>query len=167
MMRYSFEHYDTHGYLKASLWLWLGWLFLARAWVVLVLAGVSREHGPTILSLIYPDTQMLYVGLVAGLPSMILMWLIHLRHIKRWYVWLWVAWGRTLTLLTLVIQGGQTLYHIYLQHGVFQWANALTLLILLWFFLYLARSQRVKDCFDAFSSSAHLPREVCRVAEKL
>ncbi|MCG3721580.1 DUF2919 domain-containing protein [Vibrio cincinnatiensis] len=165
-MRYSFEHYDSHGYLKASLWLWLGWLFLARAWVVFVVAGVSRENGPTILRFIYPDTQMLYLGLVAGIPSLLLMWLIHLRHIKRWYVWIWVGWGRTLTLLTLAVQWLQTLYHVYLQHGAFQWANALTLLILLWFFLYLARSQRVKDCFDSFSSSAHLSQEAGRVAKK-
>ncbi|EKO3593173.1 DUF2919 family protein, partial [Vibrio metschnikovii] len=65
-MRYPIEHYDRYGYLNASLWLWLGWLFLARAWVVFVVAGVSREHGSTILSFVYPDHDMLYLGLMTG-----------------------------------------------------------------------------------------------------
>ena len=36
-VRYSLEQYDKHGFLKAPLWLWLGWLFLAKAWVIFIL----------------------------------------------------------------------------------------------------------------------------------
>ncbi|EKO3579000.1 DUF2919 domain-containing protein [Vibrio metschnikovii] len=148
-MRYPIEHYDRYGYLNASLWLWLGWLFLARAWVVFVVAGVSREHGSTILSFVYPDHDMLYLGLVTGLPSLLLMWLIHLRQEQRRLLIAGFRLGRAMTLCVLIIQLVQTVYHVYLDHGAFQWANALTLLILLWFGFYLIRSRRVKACFDS------------------
>ncbi|WP_154218762.1 DUF2919 family protein, partial [Vibrio parahaemolyticus] len=41
-MRYSFDQYDAHGFLKAPILVWLGWMFLARSWVVFAMAGGSR-----------------------------------------------------------------------------------------------------------------------------
>lgn len=146
-MRYAIEQYDTHGYLKAPVWLWLGWLFLARAWIVFVIAGVSRDSGTQILSLIYPGNQTLYLGMAAGVPSVVLMWLIGLRHPKRRKVNVLFGAGRWLTLLTAATQFVQTGYHVYLQHGAFYWTNALTLLILFWFSLYVYYSRGVRDCF--------------------
>ncbi len=146
-VRYTIEQYDTHGYLKAPTWLWLGWLFLARAWIVFVVAGVSRDSGSQILSFVYPGNAALYIGLVAGVPGIALMWLISLRHPERRWINALFRTGRWLTLLTASVQFIQTGYHVYLQHGAFHWANALTLLILLWLVLYVYRSRSVRDCF--------------------
>lgn len=146
-MRYALEQYDVHGYLKAPLWLWLGWLFLARAWIVFVVAGVSRDSGTPILSFIYPGHSALYIGLAVGVPGIALMWLISLRHPQRPKINALFRTGRWLTLLTTLAQFLQTGYHVYLQQGAFHWANAFTLLILLWFMLYVCRSRTVRDCF--------------------
>ncbi|MGO3799245.1 MAG: DUF2919 family protein, partial [Vibrio casei] len=48
-MRYAIEEYDKNGYLKPSVWLYLGWLLLAKAWVVFVIAGASRDVGTRLL----------------------------------------------------------------------------------------------------------------------
>ncbi|MGT0149122.1 DUF2919 family protein [Vibrio metschnikovii] len=86
---------------------------------------------------------------MTGLPSLLLMWLIHLRQEQRRLLIAGFRLGRAMTLCVLIIQLVQTVYHVYLDHGAFQWANALTLLILLWFGFYLIRSRRVKACFDS------------------
>lgn len=147
-MRYALERYDQHGFLKAPKLIWLGWLFLAKAWIVFVVAGASRDNGTKILTIVYPDHSMLYLGLIMGLPSIILMWLISLRAPERSWLNRIVSMGKPLTLLMVILQFMQTLYHIYLEHGVFNWANASTLLVLLWFGLYLLKSKSVRDCFS-------------------
>ncbi|MFN3017258.1 DUF2919 domain-containing protein [Vibrio coralliilyticus] len=148
-MRYTLEQYDKHGFLKAPKWLWLGWLFLAKAWVVFVVAGASRESGAKILNIVYPDHSMLYLGLAMGLPSIALMWMISLRSPERKWISHLVSWGKTITMLAIGGQFVQTLYHVYLEHGAFRWANAATLLFLLWFMLYIYKSRSVRDCFSA------------------
>lgn len=147
-MQYPIEQYDAQGYLKAPFWLWLGWFFLARAWVVFVVAGVSRTGGNDILAWVYPNTATLYLGLAAGLPGLLLMWLIGLRQPQRGLINTLVRCGRAITLLTAGLQLVQTGYHTYVLHGSFHWANALTLLILLWLILYVLRSRRVKMCLS-------------------
>lgn len=144
-MRYSIEQYDSQGFLKAPLWLWLGWLWLNRAWVILVMAGVSREHGSRLLERVYPDHGLLYTGLAMSLPVLGLMWLITLRHVQRPRINQIIAQGRLITLLVVVGQFVQAAWQVYLQQGAFHWANALTLLLLLWFGIYLLRSRQVAD----------------------
>lgn len=58
-------------------------MFLARSWVVFAMAGVSRESGSKLLSIVYPDSSTLYLGLLAGVPSLLLMWLMGLRQPER------------------------------------------------------------------------------------
>ncbi|NVD06119.1 DUF2919 domain-containing protein [Vibrio sp. JPW-9-11-11] len=148
-MRYAIEQYDKHGYLKAPKLLWLGWFLLAKAWVVFVVAGASRESGSKILAIIYPDQTMLYLGLVMGIPSLVLMWLFGLRNPERRIITRLVEWGRSITLLTACAQLVQAAYHVYLAHGAFSWANGVVMLLLLWFILYVINSRSVRDSFIA------------------
>lgn len=144
-MRYLIEQYDKNGFLRAPKWLWFGWLLLAKAWIVFIGAGASRESGSEILSIIYPDHTMLYLGLAMGLPSIALMWLIGLRSPDREWVNRLVSWGKPITLITAAAQFVQTLYHVHLTHGAFSWPNGATLLLLMWFMLYVSKSTTVKD----------------------
>ncbi|KAB1455025.1 DUF2919 domain-containing protein [Vibrio panuliri] len=153
-MLYSIEQYDKNGNLHAPKWLWLGWMLLAKAWVVFIVAGVSRDSGNTILSYVYPDHNMLYLGLVMGLPSIALMWLISLRSPERRWAGKLVSWGKPITLLTTLSQLTQSLYHVYLQAGEFSWANGVIMLVLLWFAIYVHRSKTVRDCFKLNQTSA-------------
>jgi len=146
-VRYAIEQYDKHGFLKAPKLLWFSWLFLAKAWIVFVVAGASRESGSKILSIVYPDHTMLYLGLAMGVPSIALMWLVNLRSPERHWVNRIVAWGRSITLVTATLQLSQTMYHVYLVHGAFSWANGAVMLLLLWLIIYIARSRSVRDSF--------------------
>lgn len=146
-MRYAIEQYDKHGFLKAPKLLWFSWLFLAKAWIVFVVAGASRESGSKILSIVYPDHTMLYLGLAMGVPSIALMWLVNLRSPERHWVNRIVAWGRSITLVTATLQLSQTMYHVYLVHGAFSWTNGAVMLLLLWLIIYIARSRSVRDSF--------------------
>ncbi|TFH91876.1 DUF2919 domain-containing protein [Vibrio ouci] len=146
-MRYAIEQYDKHGFLKAPKLLWFSWLFLAKAWIVFVVAGASRESGSKILSIVYPDHTMLYLGLAMGVPSIALMWLVNLRSPERHWVNRIVAWGRSITLVTATLQLSQTMYHVYLVHGAFSWTNGAVMLLLLWLIIYVARSRSVRDSF--------------------
>ncbi len=145
IVRYSLEQYDKHGFLKAPLWLWLGWLFLAKAWVIFILAGASRENGAQILDIIYPDHALFYLDLGMGLPSLALMWAIGLRSPDRGWVSKTLSVAKPITLLIIAGQFSQTVYHVYLEHGVFQWSSAITLVILLWFMLYTYNSRHVRE----------------------
>lgn len=145
-MRYPIEDYDKHGYLKAPIWLWLGWIFLAKAWVVFVVAGVSRESGSKLLEIIYPVKDTLYLGLAIGLPSILLMWLIGFRNPDRIWINRFISWGRGLTLLLIVGHLGLVIYQITLDKGVFSWSHSITAVLLIWFFLFVWKSRRLKEC---------------------
>ncbi|CAM2748170.1 DUF2919 domain-containing protein [Vibrio mytili] len=148
IVRYSFDQYDTHGFLKAPVMVWLGWMFLARSWVVFAMAGVSRDSGSKILAIAYPDSSTLYLGLSMGIPSLLLMWFMGLRHPDRPKINSLTKYGREVTLILSGVQLVQTMYHVYLEHGVFNWANALTITLLTWFIIYLLNGRWVKDCFN-------------------
>ncbi|MGF1749742.1 MULTISPECIES: DUF2919 domain-containing protein [Vibrio] len=145
-MRYAFEQYDKHGFLKAPIWLWLGWFFLVRAWVVFVVAGASRNEGVTILEYVYPDQKMLYIGLAMGLPIAIAMWLISLRKPESTYINGLVNYLKPISLIVVAGQLIHTTYLVNLQHWGFSWTNAVTLVLLLWFAIYLVNSRTVVDC---------------------
>ncbi len=146
-MRYSIEQYDKDGFLSPPKWLWLGWVFLAKAWVVFIVAGASRDEGAKLLEIIYPIHSTLYIGLVFGLPALILIWLMGLRNQDRKRICGVLSHGKPITLLLVFSQVGLVIYQIYLEAVKFSWSNAVTLVILLWLLIYIAKSRRVRDCF--------------------
>ncbi|WP_153447487.1 DUF2919 domain-containing protein [Vibrio algicola] len=148
-MRYAIEDYDKNGFLKPSAWLWLGWIFLAKAWIVFIVASASRDLSVKLLTLIYPVNNSLYAGLIVGLPVVALAWCIGLRKPERKWLNRLISQGWLLTTLTVAIQFGLTLYHLSFTYWRFNWSDALTLLGLIWFLLFLLQSQKTKDTFVA------------------
>ena len=148
-MRYGIEQYDQHGFLKAPIWLWLGCAFLIRAWVVFVVAGASRQEGSQILQYVYPNHTMLYLGLMMGLPVVLGMWLLGLRTSESHRINYLVSFFRGTSLIVVGLQLLHTVYLIRLEHWQFSWANAITLVLLVWFAIYLVNSRDVKDCLSA------------------
>ncbi|MGR5093634.1 DUF2919 domain-containing protein [Vibrio maritimus] len=144
-MRYGIEQYDQHGLLKTPVLLWVGWAFLIRAWVVFVVAGASRQEGSTILQYVYPNHTMLYLGLAMGLPIVVGMWLVGLRKSDSTKTNFIVSQLKPVTLLIVMLQLGHTVYLVDLQHWQFTWTNAVTLVSLIWFAIYLLNSRRVAD----------------------
>ncbi|WP_261872945.1 DUF2919 domain-containing protein [Vibrio rarus] len=150
-MRYLIEAYDKNGYLKAPVWLWLCWLFLARGWIVFVLAGVTKDQGSDTLAMIYPNATSLYIMMAMGVPSLLLMWLIELRSPNRPRLNQVIGVGRPVSLLLTVAQLVLELHYIVLQHGRFSWGGSLSVVGLSWIVIYLYNSRRVKDCFKSIS----------------
>ncbi len=146
-MRYRIEDYDKNGFLKPSIWLWLGWLFIAKAWVVFIVASASRDMSSRLLELIYPIHNNLYLGLAIGAPVVVMAWLIGLRHPERAWVQVSLRWGRELTMLCAVLQFALTLQQLSQTRWLFNWVDAITLLGLGWFLFFMLRSRRVKDTF--------------------
>lgn len=145
-MRYGIEQYDQHGILKTPIWLWLGWAFLTRAWVVFIVAGASRQEGSQILEYVYPNHTMLYFGLIMGLPIVVGMWLVGLRKADSDRVNRCVGYLRWISILVVALQLAHTVYLVNLQHWQFTWTNAVTLVLLCWFAIYLVNSRHVIDC---------------------
>ncbi|USD65956.1 DUF2919 domain-containing protein [Vibrio sp. SCSIO 43136] len=150
-MRYPIEQYDKHGFLKPPIWLWLGWLFLAKAWIVFVIAGVSRESGSQLLEMIYPIRESLYIGLWLGLPSIVMMWLIGLRHPERRWINRMMSASRGLTITITILHLGLIILQIVRTNHVFSWSVAVSGVILVWFLLFLINSKRVKTCLSSMS----------------
>ncbi|WP_070962838.1 DUF2919 domain-containing protein [Vibrio sonorensis] len=147
-MRYSIDQYDKNGFLKAPIWLWLGWMLLAKDWVIFIIAGVSREHGSKLLTMLYPTYDLLYFGIAMGVPSVALMWSISLRQPDRKWLNYVVSWGKPVTLLVAILQLTHGIYNVVLSHGQFHWLNSVTLLLLGWFILYVCKSKTVRTCFQ-------------------
>lgn len=145
---YSVDDYDKNGFLKPPMWLWMSWLFLAKAWIVFIIASASRTMSAKLLSIIYPVTDSLYLGLILGLPIVVLAWTISLRTPDRKWLNKMLTFGRSYTATIVLAQFAITLYHLSQTQWQFNWSDALTLLGLVWLLMYLSRSQRVKDTFS-------------------
>ncbi|MGO1297891.1 MAG: DUF2919 domain-containing protein [Vibrio sp.] len=149
MRYYPLEHYDQHGFLKTPIWLWLSWFWLAKAWIVLVMAGATRQHGADILAVCYPVRMHFYYELALGVPAVIMMWWVHFRHPERKVMTKWVhRLTRHITLLDVIAQVSLGVYYVIQQHGRFEWFNGMSLLFLLWMMLYVCNSRRLKACFE-------------------
>lgn len=146
-MRYLIEEYDKQGFLKPPIWLWLGWVFLAKAWLVFIVAGASRDEGAKLLEIIYPIHSTLYTGLIIGFPALVLIWMMGLRNQDRPRVCRFINHARWMTLLLVVMQIGLAAQQVILLKGKFNWSLAITLVLLLWLLIYISKSRRVRDCF--------------------
>lgn len=144
-MKYDFEDYDKSGYLKPPIWLILGWVLLARAWLVFVASCASRDAGVKILETLYPATRELYLGMALGLPSIIFLWLVFMRSPERPWIDKIIVWAKGVSLAMAVVQLGLLIVHLKQSFWGFSWLNAITLVCLSWLILYLVRSKRVSD----------------------
>ncbi|WP_075181412.1 DUF2919 domain-containing protein [Pantoea sp. 1.19] len=136
------DEYDDEGRRRLPLAFWLILLLQARTWLLLVMAGASREQGAALLALCYPDRHAFWLGLVAGVPAAVALWLSGLRQRwpRLWAAWRWVL---LLNLLAVALLQGVSLW----QHdGETMLATALLLLDLL-ALAWLAGSRRLRACF--------------------
>ncbi len=143
MIHYSPENYDNKGQLKLPFLFWLILILQARTWVVLVIAGASRQQGEALLSLFYPDRQGFYPGLVLGLTAVAAFLLSGYRHRLPvlWRFWRWVL--IVCSLLTFCWQLAQLNVSLLEQ-------SPLPLILLIFDLLsayWLLANRRLRDCF--------------------
>ncbi len=128
-------------------------------WVVFIVAGASRQDGSQILEYVYPNHTMLYLGLAMGLPIVVGMWLMGLRKADTDKINRSVSYLRGTSILVVLMQLGHTVYLVSLQHWQFTWTNAMTLVLLCWFAIYLVNSRYVIDCLA-------MPRKINTVTDQ-
>lgn len=142
------DYFDKHGNVKPHLLFGFACLFLARAWLVFVVAGVSREQGKTLLLLFYPDTDALYMGLAIGFPAVFLLLLAgNLHRYPSFLACIW-RWGRALLIFTFSVDLCVQLDHLNDLNWQFHWVSASTLLIELWLMIYILKSRRIQFLFE-------------------
>lgn len=143
------DDYDKHGNAKPNLMFWLTCFFLARSWLVFVVAGVSREQGKDLLALFYPSHEVLYVGLALGFPAVALM--LMAGNLHRYPPLFGRIWQVGKILLLTALSGDLVLQvkHLMVEHWAFHWRGALMLLIAVWLVFYLLRSRRMQFLFKA------------------
>lgn len=143
ILKYLPDDYDAKGQLRLPLLFWLILLLQARTWLLLLMAGASRQQGNDLLALFYPDRQSFWLGLALGVPAALGLLLTGYR--QRWPR-LWQAWRGVLSLsllINLLWQGVQ------LVQGDMQ-ASPLPLLLSLFDLLaliWLQLNARLRDCF--------------------
>lgn len=148
MMYQSPDYLDKHGNAKPNLFFWISCFFLARAWTVFVIAGVSREQGSDLLSLFYPDRDALYVGLAAGFPAVILLLLAgNLHRYPAIFSRIW-HWGRVFLIFAFSCDLLMQMEHLVIDQWRFNWSSASTLLIAFWLIIYLFKSRRTQFLFE-------------------
>ncbi|MCS2170703.1 DUF2919 domain-containing protein [Scandinavium sp. TWS1a] len=93
--------YDGHGRLRLPFVFWCVLLLQARAWVVFVMAGASRQQGGTLLDLFYPDHDNFWIGLLPGVPAVLAFLLSGRRHQlpRLWPLMRWILILAQLVLL--------------------------------------------------------------------
>jgi len=144
---YPIDAYDKYGLLKPSAMLWLTLAFSAKAWVVFMMAGASREQGARILELLYPLRENLYFAMAIGLPALLLMWLTGQRYKNKKLINRLWQHGKTILLAAYMTDCALQVYQLSLIDGAFSWTQAVNLLLTLWLSAYLARSTRVRNTF--------------------
>jgi len=138
---YSYNDYDSQGYLKAPVLFWAILLFQARTWVLLVIAGASREQGAAILNGFYPDRDYFWLGLLPGIPAALSFLLSGRRH-------LWPRlWGK----LRVVLIVTQLLLLVWQCSGLADNpVSGITILLLIMDILalwWLVMNRRMRDYF--------------------
>ncbi|WP_337023348.1 MULTISPECIES: DUF2919 domain-containing protein [unclassified Pantoea] len=142
-LKYLPDEYDAKGQLRLPFLFWLILLLQARTWMLLVMAGASRQQGNDLLALFYPDRQSFWIGLALGIPAA--MGLLLTGYRQRWPR-LWQTWRHVLSvslLISLLSQG------YCLWQGAFP-DSPLPLLLTLFDLLalvWLQTHQRLRDCF--------------------
>jgi hypothetical protein len=142
-LKYLPNEYDSKGQLRLPFLFWLILLLLARTWILLIMAGASRQQGNDLMALFYPDRQAFWIGLILGLPALSALLLTGYR--RRW-PGIWRIWRPVLVLsllINLLWQGGQFAQGDLLSSPLPLLLTLFDLLALLW----LQFNPRLRDCF--------------------
>ena len=142
-LKYPPEEYDAKGQLRLPFLFWLILLLQARTWLLLVMAGASRQQGNDLLALFYPDQQSFWLGLALGIPSA--MGLVLTGYRQRWpRLWQSWRWVLSLSLLINLLWQGVNLWQGEMPDSPFPLLLTLfDLLALYWLQTY----RRLRDCF--------------------
>ena len=144
---YPLKYYTQTGYLKPPTFFYVGLLFLARTWIVLILSLASRETGEKILTLLLPDRHYFYWGLASGVVSIILLLLSGRDHEKHPFIHVIWKSGYLFLLVSIFFDLCLQLHYLYLDKFQYSITASLQLVFVSWLLLYCIKSKHLKQCF--------------------
>jgi len=144
--------YDKNLCLKPDITIWLIFLFLSRAYVVLVLSLVNMRDRTGLIDFVYSDRLAMSLGALAGIPAVLLVyaWIKRRPGAGPFVRRVWKN-GRELLAISVLLNIGViflpfwmgTVHAIYLGDWV-QLAIALLIVIVVY------ASSYINDCFNDF-----------------
>lgn len=144
---YPLKYYTQTGYLKPPIFFYIGSLFLARMWIILVLSLASQQTGEKILTLLLPDRHYFYYGLASGFFSIVLLLLSGRDHEKQPFIHTLWKKGYSFLLVSIIGDFCFQLHYLYLDKFQYSFFASLQLVFVIWLFLYCIKSQHLKRSF--------------------
>ena len=151
---HSISRYDKNLCLKPDITIWLIFLFLLRAYVVLILSVVNMRDRTGLIDLVYPDRLVMSLGALAGIPAALLVyaWIKRKSGAPRYVRNIWSK-GRAFLAVSALLNACVMFVPFWMgtEHAIApgDWAQfAIALLIV----IVVYSSSYIRDCFDDFPS---------------
>lgn len=144
---YALKYYTKSGDLKPPIYFYMGLLFLARTWAMLIISLTSRETGNKLLAIFYPEQWHFYLGLASGFIAIIL-FLLSARESSK-HPLLSKIWQRGYPFLLLSVLGDLSLqlYYLYLDRFQYSLQASIQLVAVIWLLLLCVNSHHIKASF--------------------
>lgn len=149
---HAISRYDKNLCLKPDATIWLIFLFLLRAYVVLILSVVNMSDRMGLINLVYPDRLTMSLGALAGIPAALLAYAwINRRPSAPQYVRNIWGNGRAFLVVSALLNAGVIFVPFWMGtlHTIpaESWAQfAIALLIV----IVVYSSSYIRDCFNDF-----------------
>ena len=151
---YPISHYDKNMYLKPNVTTWLIFLFLLRAYVVLILSIVNMRDRTGLIDLVYPDRLTMSLGALAGIPAALLVyaWIKRMPGAPQYVRNIWgkgrafLAISALLNVCVVFVPLWMGTVHAIAPGDWVQFSIALLIVIVVY------SSSYIRDCFNDFPS---------------
>jgi hypothetical protein len=136
--------YDEAGLLKPPLTLYLICIWLCKALLLMIISVSMRENPSALIEWFYPDSALWYQNVLPAVPGVAALIGLSLRDKFRAKGWHWPQmWCKRLVLFGLLIQCYLVYATVASQGPLFNWGQAVALVISVASIAYLVRSKRV------------------------
>ena len=146
--------YDKNLCLKPDATMWLIFLFLSRAYVILILSIVNMSDRTGLIDLVYPDRLTMSLGALAGIPTALLVyaWVKRTPGAPPYVRNIWGK-GRVFLVVSALLNACVVFVPFWMDtaHAIpagnwIQFAIALLIVIVVY------SSSYIRDCFNDFPS---------------
>lgn len=144
---FPLQFYTQSGNLKPPTYFYVGLLFLARTWALLIISLASRDTGTKLLSIFYPEKMHFYFGLASGVIAIILFLLSGRDHDKHPFICKMWQKGYPFLLLCIALDLGLQLYYLYQDSFQYSIEASVQLVLIIWILLFAIRSKHLKASF--------------------
>lgn len=149
---HSISSYDKNLCLKPDITMWLIFLFLSRAYVVLIMSVANMRDRTGLIDLFYGDRIAMSLGAVAGAPAALLVyaWLRRKPGAPPFVRNIWTR-GRLLLVVSALLNAGVAFMPLWMgtRHSLLT-EDWIQLAVALMIVPVIYTSSYIRDCFKDF-----------------